>query len=575
MKYKKLLDSSNLENVAVIKDSLLSDSEIVFVYAGKNTLYDLIDNLYDAGEGLDNDYLYKFKVCYEKTDLSLSYLTDDGRRIAELTSMSALVGQLDINTPCIIVAENNNRAHLAYIIQQLIYLGFPLEKAEFFLRQDFREGLVISIFLRSAQKFRQYCHTIVRQLSELRLDVSSEICAGNPTKFRRLYDIDVVLTAFYEIKKLIEGIIHRNVTLAVAASKKAGKSVLVNCLLEEELALSSTEMATPNNCVFKRSRDDLYHLQLGDASAQDYKTSAALRQRIMNLFREAQNNEKTGFSLPDMYIEYAGSAKNRFSSYTILDTAGPDAAGTYHAEAAQRAVRSCDAAVFIIDYSKYLLVSENEYLHSIHKLFRAQNKLDALVLALNKLDVRYADCNSPQSAVMSVDFIKTRLGRIDASYRDLIVFPVSALEYFCAVEAEKAGVTELNADNSLSIDDLKRVRLAHKKDAPSLAWLHTHAENLQYYQGIETVSYDVFKKDSGLPALMSYAAYAAQKKARHSFLLDSLKRIVQQAYIIQTTLSRQADTDRERECLNNINQAVDNQLMQSLVSLANVLGAKN
>ena len=41
---------------------------------------------------------------------------------------------------------------------------------------------------------------------------------------------------------------------AVAASKKAGKSVIVNCFLGEEIAPTSTELATPNNCFYKKSK---------------------------------------------------------------------------------------------------------------------------------------------------------------------------------------------------------------------------------------------------------------------------------------------------------------------------------
>ena len=571
MKYKKLFDSSIIDNIAVIKDSLLSDSGTVFVYSGQNALYDFIDELYDDGKGLDDKCLYGFKVCYEKNDLSLSYSADGGRHFLSLTSMSALIDRLDGTNSCVLVVENDSRTHLAFIVQQLIFVEYPLEKVDFFLRCQFNEGIKISKFLRGDQNLGRYCKSIIMQLSELRLNVSSEKCAGNPTKFKRLCDIDAVLTAFYEIKKLIGQIANRSITLSVAASKKAGKSVLVNCLLDEELSPTSTETATPNNCVFKISRDGAYHLQLGDSPAQEYKSGAALKEGMNSYFREAQNNDAAGFSLPDMHIEYVSDADSRFSAYTIVDTAGPDAAGTYHADAAKRAVSSCDVAVFVIDYSKYLTISEDKYLRSIKQLFKEQNKLDALILALNKLDVRYTDYNSPKSSIKSVDFIKTRLGSIDASYQDLVIFPVSALEYLNATVAAKAGVKELEACNNLSVDKLKSLKFA-RRDVPELNWLHTHAENLETYHGMTAVSYDVFQKDSGLPALMKYADYIVRNKAHHNFLNDSINSIGRQANIIRRVISRKADSDKERRCIEILRRTVDNKLM---ISLNDILSRKN
>ena len=176
-------------------------------------------------------------------------------------------------------------------------------------------------------------------------------------------------------------------------------------------------------------------------------------------------------------------------------------------------MQRCDVAVFAIDYAKHLTTSEEDYLHRVKEMFTAQNKFHSLIFALNKIDIRYTDTESPKSFVMSVDFLKTRLANIDEAYRDCIIFPTCSLEYFSAIEAEKAGVTELNAENNLPIEEMKRVKFAHR-NVKALAWLHNHSENLDYYHGIKNISYDVFKKDSGMPALMSYVSYVAQSKAR-------------------------------------------------------------
>ena len=235
-----------------------------------------------------------------------------------------------------------------------------------------------------------------------------------------------------------------------------------------------------------------------------------------------------------MHIGYV-TDENNFSSYTIFDTAGPDAAGTAHADVAEKAMQRCDVAVFAIDYSKYLTTSEEDYLRRVKEMFTAQNKFHSLIFALNKIDVRYTDTESPKSFVMSVDFLKTRLANIDEAYRDCIIFPTCSLEYFSAIEAEKAGITELDPENNLPIGEMKRIKFAHK-DVPALAWLHTHSENLEYYQGIQTISYDVFKKDSGMPELMSYVSYVAQSKARDEIVNNVTFEISSQKMKIQSVL---------------------------------------
>ncbi|MBR3300884.1 MAG: hypothetical protein IKI68_05295, partial [Clostridia bacterium] len=67
------------------------------------------------------------------------------------------------------------------------------------------------------------------------------------------------------------------------------------------------------------------------------------------------------------------------------------------------------------------------------------------------------------------------------------------------------------------VEKMRDVKFAHR-NVPALAWLHQQAENLDYYHGIKEISYDVFKKDSGMPALMSYVSYVAQSKAREEIV---------------------------------------------------------
>lgn len=534
MKYKELFGNNIKADIDEIKREIDGDSSIVFVYSGEQMLYDYINALYDNGKGLNTEYLYKFKICYEKTDLEVSYSAKDGKRSGKISSMSSLINELDGKNSCKIVVETNDRVQLAFIVQQLIFIEYPLEKVDIILQKEEKDAAKTKRFMEEVDKLLEDCEKTLGRLDELKCKVETEMDDNNPTKTVRLKDINDTISSCLLIRNQILKANDVELKFAVAASKKAGKSVIVNCFLGEQIAPTSTELATPNNCFYKKSPDNKYHLQLEGGEQQDFDTRGKIYDVINEHFRTAQNDKEDGFALPDMHIGYV-TEENNFSSYTISDTAGPDAAGTNHAEVAEKAMQKCDVAVFAIDYSKYLTVTEENYLHRIKEMFTAQNKFHSLIFALNKIDVRYTDTDSPKSFVMSVDFIKNRLAKIDEAYRDCIIFPTCSLEYFNAIEAEKAGITELNDDNNLPIGEMKRVKFAHK-DVSALAWLHTHSENLEYYHGIKTISYDVFKKDSGMLALMSYVSYVAQSKARDEIINNVTFEISSQKMKIKSVL---------------------------------------
>ncbi|MCM1009198.1 MAG: dynamin family protein [Ruminococcus flavefaciens] len=544
MNYIKLSGGNTKSDTELIKKNIDENNNVVFVYSGDGTLYDYITALHNKGRGLDNIYLYRFKVCYEKTDLKISYSAGNEGGV-EITSMSNLIDVLDGNTKCRIVVETDDRVQLAFIVQQLIFIEYPLEKVDILLRKEERDADKTKRLMENIDELMIGCNKAIVRLTELYHQVESEDDEGNPTKTDRLKDLKDALDSCNAIKLQIDKAVNVKLKIAVAASKKAGKSVIVNCFLGEQIAPTSTELATPNNCIYRKSADHMYHLQLEGGSRRDFEKREDIFDVIDDYFREAQNDKEKNYALPDMDIDYV-TDENNFSSYTIFDTAGPDAAGTAHSEAAEKAMQKCDVAIFAIDYSKYLTTSEEDYLRNVKSAFTSQNKFHSLIFALNKIDLRYTDAKSPKSFIMSVDFLKTRLGNIDGAYKDCIIFPTSSLEYFSAIEAEKAGIDELNAENKLSVDEMKKVKYEHK-NVPALDWLHKHAESLQYYHDLDTVSYDVFKKDSGMSALMSYVSYVAHSRAKDEILNNITFTISSQKAKIQSVL----------DCITNIETLIN------------------
>ena len=514
MKYELINGKNIINEIALIKKTLDETSDTVFIYTGGDRICYYIDSLTeDEDNVLGEDYLYKFKICYEKKDLNLSVTIKGNTK--KVISISELIGLLDKDTPVRIVIENDSREELAFVVQQLIYIQYPLgeKNINVLLKKEESEADKLNRFKENLIPLIKGCYTARLKLNELRKDVEKE--TDQDVRENCLKDVDTAIKSCQEIAKKLDKASSVELKFAVAASKKTGKSVMVNCFLGEEIAPTDNQLATPNNCVYRISKDGLYHLEHdGKKDDRTFNTRKEAYEAIRKEFKDAEKNVKDGFLTLDMNIRYP-TDKNNFSSYTIYDTPGPDAAGTKHREAAYNALYNCDVAIFAMDYSKYLTDNEEAYLREVKQTFQKLDKFHSLLFALNKLDVRYNDANTSKSVVKLVDFIKKRLSDIDKSYGDCIIFPTCSLEYFYAIDSKNSGANELV--DEVPIDDMGRIRNSHK-DIKCLQWLNTLSSNLSYYHGFKTISYDIFKKDSGMPALMNYVSYIANNKAREEIL---------------------------------------------------------
>ena len=234
MKYKELFGNSIKDDIDEIKKEIDEDQSIVFVYSGAGTLYDYIDALYDKGRGLDAEYLYKFKVCYEKKDLLVSYSARNGKRSREIISMSSLVNELDGKNPCKIVVENDDRVQLAFIVQQLIFIEYPLEKVDILLRKEEKDADKTKRFMEKVNELLDGCENAIARLLDLRKQVQAE-ADDNPTKKERLKDIDDALESFTSIRFQILKSIDVELKFAVAAQKNL-KDSFKNAVYENEVA---------------------------------------------------------------------------------------------------------------------------------------------------------------------------------------------------------------------------------------------------------------------------------------------------------------------------------------------------
>ena len=517
-----------------IEDEINFGNNPIFVLkADGGKLSSYIDWMYDEG-GLSNKLINRFMLCkyIEFTNLVTLVVQKNGSyrpgNISELISIL-----LKFNNVCIVI-ENNDRTLLADILQQLIYIEYPINKVDIKLRKEFKDAEKTQRFMDRAKVFFEQAVAVQEKLEEL--------CIEAPTEEEKneLFEIRAnTITSYKNIEEQIQKAGSVEMKIAIAASKKTGKSVLANSMIEMELAPTSLELATPNTCIYKKSQDDRFRLIYGNEEQKSenvFDSRKDIYRAVQQEFKKAQENDKSKYLIPDMEIQYV-SKKNNFDSYTIFDTPGPDAAGTDHYKSANKAIEECDVAVFAIDYSKYLTSSEEEFLSRIKTVFEEKKKFHTLIFTINKIDLALQD-KGAKSRIKSIDFIRNRIMELDEKYKDCVIFATSARDYFYTLELEDEAEKNTACKELLGNDLFDGVRNtmrglddSEQDTIDLLSRIDAEVGMLAMQLGHKEVYVDTLKNYSGMPQLLSYISYIAKSKAREE-IVNSI------TYMIDTEISR-------------------------------------
>lgn len=148
MKHEFLNGKNIKSDISLILETIKNNSDLdtIFVFEGNINggypMYDYIDFL--ANGGIDDETICKLKICYEKTGLKLSVNQENGKS-QKLDSMGKLIDFLDKENNTRIVVDNDSREDLAFIVQQLIYIQYPLEKIDILLRKEEQDAEKLSV----------------------------------------------------------------------------------------------------------------------------------------------------------------------------------------------------------------------------------------------------------------------------------------------------------------------------------------------------------------------------------------------------------------------------------------------
>lgn len=316
--------------------------------------------------------------------------------------------------------------------------------------------------------------------------------------------------------------------VAAAASKKSGKSVVVNSMLECELAPTSLELATPNTCVYKKS-DKYYLLYKGEKKV--FNTPKELKECILPIFQRAQFDKENHYAIENMEIGYIPK-NEKLASLTIYDTPGPDLAGVkggLQEKAANDAVEEADVVIFPIDYTKYLTDSETEWLKSIKSIFSKKNKFYSLIFDINKTDERFTSKGN-KCIVRVIDFIREKLISIAPEFKDSIIFGTSALTYFNALAIPEIEGYEDMADGTFSdifaeIDSRIDTNKLEQDELDMLMFIQEQSNRFKRNFNVKVTNLQQIKRYSGMPDLLNYVNYITQNKARFERLNNLMHNI--------------------------------------------------
>lgn len=519
-----------------------SDNQGIFILMNQKEKLDVYLGSMHEDMGLTNKDLSRLKICRqfifskeEENVVSVTFLGEDQRQKRYVNSMLELLKVLDPTKKSMITIENDDRALLAEIMQQLVYIEYNISNFEIRLANEVRDANKTEIFMKNIDEILRQIHIAGENIRQMQVDE------------KLTETVEKVGEFFKEIETQAEKAKKIEMKIAVAASKKTGKSVIANSMFGMELAPTSLEMATPNTCIYKKSKNNKFSVTIG-GQKKEFDQKDEICKYIGNKFREAQNDPSHRFAIEDMVIEYPTN-RNNFESYTIYDTPGPDAAGTDHHKSTYKAVEECDVIIFAIDFSKYLTSSEEKFLSDVKKIFEEKGKFHTLIFCINKIDLMFQD-KEPVSKIKKIEFIRNRLQAIDEKYKDCVLFGTSALNYFNTLEIEEKedqyevlrGIGEIDfAKNRDFFDDASDV-IKNDETMTILSNIEGTVKDLRRQLKYNSVTIDTIRDFSGMPQLLNYVSYIAKNKARKE-IVNSI------TYAISNQMSQIRDEINRRENL--------------------------
>jgi len=481
----------------------LTDKKIIL--DGTVPLFQFIDNA-----GLDGKSIHKIRVAKELSFSGRAFLKDKsaGDVLLRPELFSELVRYLDEDklAQYRFILDTDDKELLSEIIQQLLYLDIDIEVM---LQNEEAAIRRMELFLINFEELQRFIEEARSSIYRTRVDDSMK-------EYK-----NTILYTLSDIGETIREMQVKDLKVAVMALKKSGKSAVVNCLLGDDYTPTSIELPTFTTCIYKKSKNGNISLYYKN-NTTSFDSPASLKQYVLSEFKNIHTGTEVDNSDNVMNIRYVPRQNGTFP-YTIIDTPGPDLAGSHHREIAYKWIQEADVILFIIDYSKYLTTSEEEFLRDIKNVFEEHRKFYSFIVVVNKLDLMYLS-EEKKSGLRFIDFLRTKLKEL--GYKGIVIFGLSALQYLYALKAPQTeGCAGLDAVNGKDLrEQLDQCLLLHqgKDDMTVLSFLDNQIRNLRWFHGKEDATLQDLKEKSGFEQLMRYINYISMEKAQVELLYHKM-----------------------------------------------------
>lgn len=498
------METKIVKNIEDFSECVEENQDIYyFLKKGQGTISDYIEN-----SGLEDDVLLNLKVSY---DFPVEALLEDKRTKDKLKvdSIEEIVKKLKENEEehYRVILNNNDKTIMSDVIQQFIYLD--MKSLDIVTQEELLQVV-------RYEKLKENKDDLKNSIKEFKNKIVNY--KSNNKEIQN--DKENIVEKIDKLENHLIDIEERPLKICVMATKKSGKSVIVNSFLEDEYAPTSMKLATPNTVVYESWDKDTIECRVEadselegyrEESKKEFLSSTEVKKHINKLFKHAEKDEINKFSMPDIYIKYP----KRNLEYTIIDTPGPDLAGAGHSEIAYRWIEEADAVIFAIDYSKYLTDGEERFLRDIKAKLQEKEKFHSLIIVVNKLDLRYTS-NEKKSVVDFLDFLKGRLTSL--GYADVPIMGITSLQYYSSIEVQK--LLEKNSFNFTKDEYLTEDFFDHindfklsSADKTYISFIEDSKQKLKRFHNKRKSTLNDLEYHSGMPSLIDRVRYITTTKA--------------------------------------------------------------
>lgn len=468
--------------------SAFLDADII-IWSGEGSFADVLDKLSDVSNDLKirvrlaKNISFKSPVTlvYKNISLSCKDFADILEKVNEHAPSlfeSALSG-------CTLIVNSNSTNEVLEIMQQMANLRFLPDTVT--INELSTRRLL--------ENFRKNYDELLKAVEKTHEKINNYICVFGDTIKEKEY----LLKNIKLIKSIMIDVKNKKINISVFGTKKSGKSMVLNCLLEEEYAPTSQELPTPTVISYIPNKDNNIKL-VYDSKELTFKDAKSVRKELLRMF-EAVN--KTGKKLPEIKIFYPSKNKD----YIIQDTPGPDLAGSEHRDFIDTSIKNSDVAVFIIDYSKH---AQNDEINLLNKVLeKFYKRKSSLIILVNKTDLMFQDEGLGKITTRVTEFIREKFAELekkstlkDASF---LFIPTSALMYFDSLRIEeKFPEVVQNLEEIESIDDDDYTTHLHNMDK--------YKSFLKRHYKIKNPSLNHVKFLSNFSVFEKYLDYVSTKK---------------------------------------------------------------